>query len=118
MEQGKYATMLEEERGKSKAFRDANFGQMVGDGFPEMAMELADAVGQETLLKTMLAPLIGKKLIDEVTSLPEGVTPDWRRLVRENMTMFELPFGLFYWGVQVGRRLEREEAETLRRMEP
>lgn len=112
-----YATMLKEERERSKKFKEANFGLMTGDGFPEMVVELAGEVGQEIFFRIVLASLLGKEALKEIASLPEGVAPDWTHLVRKNMNIFELPFSLFYWGVQVGRRMEREEAQSLRILE-
>ena len=108
-----YAEMLQEEVDRSKKFTEENFGLMVGDEFPEMVKELAsvDGVCGALVATYAMSFLHTKSLLmefKETAKTPDG-SVDWLRVIRGNMATFELPLSLFYWGVQVGRRLQSAE---------
>jgi hypothetical protein len=41
---------------------------------------------------------------------------DYGRLIMRNLKAFETTLAMLYWGVQMGRRMEREAAQQLARM--
>ena len=108
-----YATMLEEEINNSKKFTAENFGLKIGDGFPEMVRDVAQskAVSTKLITSLMLLALHGN---DVIRCLPESPSDgDLGQVILKTMPAFETSLAMLYWGVQIGRRLERESMKVL-----
>lgn len=114
-----YAELLQEEQEASQKFSKENFGLMVGDEFPEMVRELAAVkdLPLKVIMHIAVVMLSDPKKLLSAVAREDGGEPDWLAVVRGNMPAFELPFSMFYWGVRIGRRLQRQEDEALRVME-
>lgn len=122
-----YAKMLEEEIAASEKFTKENFGLRLGDGYPEMARELAASKRASMKLVANITRIILN--LDEVgasiAALPSpdygrdggDQTPDLSLVILDNQGAFEPMLSMFYWGIQVGRRMEREQAAALKAMD-
>lgn len=113
--QKSYAERLQEQMRASNEFTRKNFGLKVGDGFPELVRELAKDTSASGYLIAHLAltALTTPKIAENIDK--SGDNP-FTHAILENLVCFEAPLAMFYWGVQIGRQLEREEIEALKRM--
>jgi hypothetical protein len=114
-----YLKMLEEEIAASDAFTQENFGLAIGDGFPEMVRELlkSDKLVDTLIISFITANMSHHKvaeLLQEMKRVDGKV--DYGRLIMRNLKAFETTLAMLYWGVQMGRRMEREAAQQLARM--
>lgn len=114
-----YTELLESEMESSERFTKENFGLQVGDGFPEMVREVlkSDKVAMKLIFGMILQNLSGKGIADSFKDLPEGTKPDFGQVVLKNVGAFDTPLALLYWGIQVGRKMERESAKQLNSLE-
>ena len=111
-----YKELLESEMQASEEFTHRNFGLKIGDEFPDMVRELvsSDKISVRLLLSLLMGAMMGNKVGE---SLKDGDRASAGRAVLNNLTIFETPLALFYWGVQVGRKMERESASVLQNIE-
>jgi len=107
--------MLEAKQEASEQFTEDNFGLKVGDGFRELVLEFAASEKLAPMLVMNLAfgALLGKEVISDI---PKEKGASWAPAIIKHLAVFEQPLSLLYWGIQVGRKLEREEQEALKRM--
>jgi len=105
--------MLKEEIKKSADFQKRNFGLRMGDGYPEMVKELcrsSTAVAHLCVgfVKTLAAaPSCG-------SGMPQATDADaMQEAMLERLPVFESQFDMMYWGIQIGRRMQREEDAAL-----
>lgn len=88
-----------------------------GDGFPEMVREVvgSEKVSTQLLLGLLMGRLSGKEVADSMKQSHDksGVSS----AILENVTAFETPLMMLYWGIQVGRRLQSAESAALGRLE-
>lgn len=116
---GKYVKMLEEEMTASKEFTQYNFGLKVGDSFPELVREIVTSREIQTALMINLVmtglcgPDVAKAMKEDMS---HGVS-DLTGPIMKNIHVFETPFAMLYWGIQMGRRIERESAEAMQKLE-
>lgn len=113
-----YRELLESEIKASDAFTKANFGMKVGDGFPEMVRELVNSepLAMRLFINLAAAVLLGKQAVKDI-NIESGRSPDYSTAILNNIEAFETPLAMFYWGVQIGRKMERDSAAALRNME-
>jgi len=106
-----YVQLLEDEIHSSKQFTQQNFGLKVGDGFPEMVREIVGSkeVSAQLLVNLMMVGLCGKDVADSLKRT-DGRSSELAVAGLENSLGFETPLSMFYWGVQVGRKMEKEVA--------
>jgi hypothetical protein len=104
-----YKEMLESEINSSERFTRDNFGLKIGDDFPEIVRELcqSETVSRRLLIGLLMGALLGKGITADLKSSDIG------NAILNNVDAFETPLALFYWGVQVGRKSEREQSNTL-----
>jgi hypothetical protein len=115
-------TMLEEEIIASDRFSKANFGLLVGDGFRELVEEIVKSKMLTTNLMLGLAivGLSGKDIAEKLKKeAMSGTSSDLAlsNMIRGNLDAFLMPLEMLYWGIQIGRRLAKEESEALGRIE-
>lgn len=117
MEAKQIRTMLDEEIEVSDRFTKDNFGLKVGDGFPELVREIAksDKATTRLIVGLVLGALNSKELSESMGKIESvaGQKLDLSEVILKNFHAFEIPLALFYWGMQVGRKVERQEAEML-----
>lgn len=115
------ASLLESEIQASDEFSKMNFGMKVGDGFPELVREVCgtEKVPMRLFLNLALGALLGKSVCEEVAALTKDDNGrlDLGSVIVRNLSIFETPLALLWWGIQIGRKMEREEAEALRKLE-
>ena len=110
-----YLKMLDEEITASDKFTRENFGLQVGDGFPEMVREVlkSEKLSMRLLLGLLTTGLSGKEIAESMREMPSGQKPDFGNVILNNLTAFEAPLALLYWGIQIGRKMESESAAAL-----
>ncbi len=113
--QKSYAERLQEQMKDSAEFSRRNFGLKVGDGFPELVQEIAgDSRTSGYLMATLAISLI------MVPKLGDGIDKSagnpFTKAILDNLGCFEGTLSMLYWGIQIGRQLEREEVEALKRL--
>jgi len=114
-------TMLETQMETSKEFTSLNFGLAIGDDFPEMVKEVikSDKVAASLLCNLLLvgltAPSIGKSLQPSLSN-PDG-HPHLPDVILKHFDTFKPQLEFLYWGIQIGRQLERQQTETLKGLE-
>lgn len=113
--QKSYAERLQEQMRASNEFTKENFGLKVGDGFPELVRELASdtKVSGYLVAHLAMATVSTGGLADK---LEKGNDNPFTEAILGNLVCFEAPLAMLYWGIQIGRQLEREEVEALKRM--
>lgn len=109
--------LLKEQIKMSNEFSQKNFGLLMGDGFPEMVKEMfhsttACSVLLGGLVKTVLF-FNPRKMAERPTDSPESQ----EAFMMDNIDVFRSQLDMFYWGIQIGRRLEREEAAAMKSIE-
>jgi hypothetical protein len=121
MEAQQIKAMLDEEIVASGEFTKRNFGLQVGDGYPEIVREIVKSNRVTGHLMVMLlgAALGGRGVSEDLSRLRAqgGENLDMSRTILDNIEVFTAPLEFFYWGMQVGRKLERQEAAMLQNME-
>ena len=112
-----YKEMIEAEMKESEEFSKRSFGMKVGDGFPEMVRELvsSEVVAAKLYIGILAANLLGREAV-KALDIDSG-KPQFEKAILDNLLTFEQPLSLFYWGVQVGRKMERESIAALRDIE-
>lgn len=110
-----YAERLQEQMRASNEFTKKNFGLKIGDGFPELVRELAKDTNTSGYLIAHLAltALTTPKIAENIDKSSDN---PFSQAILENIVCFEAPLAMLYWGIQIGRQLEREEVEALKRM--
>lgn len=103
---------LKEEMDKSERFTRENYGLMVGDGFPEMCRE----VTKWPPFAVRIFKAFAIQTVSGINLLDRTKAGDMTGLA-QSPELNELPMSMLYWGVQIGRQMQREEAEALRKME-
>ena len=112
MEHKTITAMLEEQMNKSDDFTDHNFGLKLGSDYPELAREILESnrVAGVCLAKWVTSKFEelseAKKMLLESSTGPAA-------FVRQMPGIYEHPLSFFYWGLQVGRELERREQSAL-----
>ena len=114
-----YMQLLESEMQTSDAFTKENFGLQVGDGFPELVREVvkSEKVQERLMIGLVLGSLSGKELAESMKSQNlktlNGEKMDMSQIILKNIVAFDTPLALLYWGIQIGRKMERESAAAL-----
>lgn len=107
--------MLEAEQAASKKFTNENFGLKVGDGFPDVVREFAASkLAPHLVIALVMSALMGKSVVDDIPKEQDG---KWDDVILKHLAVFEAPLSMLYWGIQIGRKLEREESAALKRLE-
>ena len=114
------AEMLEAEIKASNEFSKTNFGMMIGDGFPELVREIAksDDIVAQLMSSLMMSTLSSKSLVESVkaASVQAGNETLMRAIgasLPKHIETFRGPLEMLYWGIQIGRKLQQEEAKSL-----
>ena len=110
--------MLDEEMKVSEEFSRRNFGLHVGDEFPEMVREVAksEKLGASLMIGMLMGSICGKEIAESMKSQGNGKL-DWSRIILDNVSTFEPSLSLLYWGIQIGRKLERNQTTTITKLE-
>lgn len=114
-----YLNMLEEEMAASDLFTKENFGLQVGDSFPEMVREVlnSEKVAGKLLIGLLMGSFSGKELAESMRQIPDGEKPNIGKIILKHVGAFDTPLAMLYWGIQIGRRMERESAKSLTQLE-
>lgn len=115
----KIRTMLVDEMKASSEFSRRNFGLAVGDGFREIVEETVQSseVSAHLLLGMAMMAITGGSLGQSLTLVNPENKGAISKVILDNFEAFKTPMEFFYWGIQVGRKLAAQEAETLNRLE-
>lgn len=107
------AAMLQEEMERSDRFSRENFGLQLGSDYPEMAQELlaSDKLCAALITKFVLLMVRGS---DDLTKVDPKSSP--REMARKVPQTYETPFAHLYWGIQIGRELQKRETAALATM--
>ena len=110
-----YKQLLEAEMEASDRFTKENFGLQVGDGFPELVREVAksEKVNMRLIVGLLMGGLSGKEFTESLKPKPDGDKPDFSAAILKNFSAFDTPLAFLYWGIQIGRKMERESAAAL-----
>jgi hypothetical protein len=108
-----YLKMLEDEMKASDQFTRENFGLQVGDGYPELVREIvkSDTISARLLLGLVLSGMCGKEVVKSMKEV--GDKRDLGNAIVKNLPAFDTPLAFLYWGIQIGRKMERESAGML-----
>jgi len=115
--------LLKAEIEKSNVYSKRNFGLITGDGFREMVEDLLKSKGFTMFLLTAyMTNIMGTSDLAEWAKnsgkLGSEITIDGLRdMIRDNIDTFRPLLEMLYWGINIGRKLERDEQDTLRQME-
>jgi len=114
-----YAKMLDSEIENSDRFTKENFGLRVGDGFPEMVREIvkSEKLPPWLIIGLVMGGLCGKGIAESLKDSPSGEKADFGQVILNNVSVFDTPLAMLYWGIQIGRKLERESAAFIDAME-
>lgn len=107
--------MLKEEIHKSSEFQRNNFGLQMGDGYPDMVRELTHSSSVQALLIIGLQYAVSgapRFLLTEHSGDPDVL----QQQLLDNLPAFSGPLQMFYWGMQIGRRLQQEEDAVMKKM--
>jgi hypothetical protein len=109
--------MLEQEIKLSTKYTKENFGQQVGDGYPEMVREVAQS--QEAVMQLILSLTLGMLSGKEISkSMGEHAKKDeMHKIVLENSVCFQGQLSMLYWGINIGRKLQQEEDRMIKNLE-
>lgn len=120
-----YANRLKDKRAESSKFTTDNFGLKLGNDYPQIATELLkdDAFISDALMSTLftiisadrLKAAIEKNGIDDVSEKPERFKLE--NVIRDSPFSYENLLKYLYWGIQIGRDLGHEQAQTLAKLE-
>lgn len=105
--------MLDAEMETSKEFTRNNYGLAVGDGYRNMVEDIVQnkQLQAKVLVNMMMIGLTGKEVAE---SLKEDVGEhSLKNAIIKNHETFKGTFEMLYWGIQIGRKLEREEKSVL-----
>ncbi len=115
-----YLQFLESEMDASDHFTKENFGLQVGDGFPELVREVvkSEKLAARLMIGLVLASMSGSKLAESMKAeVPYGQKLDMSKVILENISAFDTSLAMLYWGIQIGRKMERESVEALKGMD-
>ena len=114
--------MLKEEIRKSEKYAETHYGQMCGEDYPEMCEELTKSSSiNQLLLMGIIRCIAGITKVQKYVT--EHPVPETRRdlaeFVKGQIVNGSIqPFlDMFYWGMKIGARREREEMEALKGVE-
>lgn len=107
------ADRLLEEIERSSEFTRRNYGLKLGSDFPEMSREL---IGNRRTVE-QLASLWLFEQVEQRNTLRRiaatGRSMDQATLIVDFPETVETLFSFLYWGIQIGRHLEQEQAAAL-----
>lgn len=109
----KIKELLKEEAGRSVQFQNQNFGLFIGDGYREMVEEMLESNSIANLL--LIGVLNSLSALDDLRQSEEQPKDkhEAKQLFIKHLPMFKGQLDMLYWGIQVGRKLEREQSELL-----
>ena len=110
--------LLKEEIKESNNYSKSNFGASVGEDFPEIVKEVVqeEEVNMHLMMGVLFAAMGGKELGESVKDA-KGDKDVMTKAILKNLPTFQEPLSFLYWGIKVGRKLERQEAEVLSKLE-
>ena len=123
MESKQIRNMLDEEIVASGDFTRQNFGLQVGDGYPEIVREVVKSsrVSGHLMVMLLASALCGKDVAESLAQMKDANKSEHEdrmaKTILDHFEVFNTPLEFFYWGMQVGRKLERQESAMLRDME-
>ena len=114
--------LLEAEMKASTEFSRRNFGLTAGEDFREMVEGIVKSGRVVALLTVnlMTTTMAGERFGDSVKNEAESQSEACeviRKAILENLEAFKPQFEFLYWGVQIGRKMARAEAEALEKLE-
>jgi hypothetical protein len=106
---------LEEQMKQSAEFTRHNFGLQLGSDYPEIVREVlkSEKVCAEIAKNWFVGALQSGEILKGFRGGPAGMMSD----ISGEPRVYSEAMNFLYWGIQVGRALERESAEALRKME-
>ena len=115
-------TMLRVEMQTSEEFSRRNFGLAIGDDFREIAEEVIkeQRVSGKLLCGVLMAAFGGEAFAKSLKKEgAQNLDADQvlNQAILANMQTFQPPLEFLYWGIQIGRKLAKEEIETLKKLE-
>jgi hypothetical protein len=112
-------TMLEKQMETSEQFTKENFGLQLGDGYPEMVREIvkSDKISMRLILGLTMGVILVKGIRESLEKAKEGEKMNLTPVIIKNLSAFDTPLSMLYWGIQIGRQLERQQAEALKGLE-
>lgn len=113
----KIVQLLTEQIEASRVFTKRNFGLEVGSDYPEIVRECVaeDSVAMILFIDTLKIMMASKDEIQEALE-SKGVEKGPSCLVSQHSIFYGIGMKFFYWGMQVGRELEKAQNSTLSSM--
>jgi hypothetical protein len=107
--------MLEREIKRSEEFSRQNFGLEGGSDFPEIAREVlsSEKMSTKLFMNFMMMTLGAKNVADKLAMKVD----DMKSIARCEPLIYKNALEFFYWGIQVGRELEKQNSHTLQKLE-
>lgn len=111
----KISAMLEEEIKRSETYAEDNFGAPMGSDWAEITREiLANEPACVSIFARFMAAMLSKtEIAEKMKIVKEGSIPE---LLVKMPKIYINAAEFFYWGIQIGRRLEREQAAMLKNL--
>lgn len=95
---------------RSSDFTRHNFGMPVGDDFPELCREL---LKDDRLAKRIAELWLVDRVMVMGSQLEEMATLGPLGSIRKYPNLAKSFFEFLYWGIRIGRQMEREEKQVL-----
>jgi len=104
--------LLENEMKASHEFSKSNFGAQVGAAYPELVKEVSssDPVCATLMVELCIAGITGKQVADSLKK--HNDSKDLQKAILENLPSFNGQLSMLYWGINIGRKLEKESLEV------
>ena len=105
------AELLAQEMETSKQFANENFGTKIGSDYGPIVLECIDNERvRVAILMSFIKNSFSAKGVAEAVPANADQLPNF---IRRTPAIYQTPAEFFYWGIQVGRKLEREQAAAL-----
>lgn len=104
--------LLQEELKRSRDYQLEHFGAYTGDGFEDLVRELSRSKTFFSLLQLgLMNALEGVAQAKIPDSMKIENADDAEKFVIQNLNLFRDQLNMLYWGIQVGKRLAKEQDE-------
>lgn len=117
----KLGNMLKAEMKASDVFYEQNKGHIVGHDFAQMCAEIlySDTIASMLINQASATALHFDEIGASLAAIAQ--TGDLKgkigSVVQENHVLFDASLAMFYWGMRIGRQLERELLEKMQEVE-
>ena len=120
MNYNRITEMVEHQIKESNEYDKRSFGEITGEDFAETCKgALASReLRSHLMLSLLLGAISGREIADELKQSSDADPSEaLKKAIMNNARVFEPQLSLLYWGIRIGRELEREESDTLKKIE-